>query len=69
LISSYESIILEKKINVKKKFKIINIGADRRDAILFEANLLHKSAKNFNDLPRIAIVVRYLGSKNKINLI
>lgn len=57
------------KINVEKKMKIIHEGADRCDAILFDANLLHKSANNNNCLPRIAIVVRYIGAKNKISLI
>lgn len=51
-------------IDVDKKFKIINLGANRGDVIIFENKIMHKSACQLNDLPRVAVVIRFLSNSN-----
>ena len=48
--------------DVDKKFRIINIGANRGDLILFENKLLHKSDVQNNELPRVAFVIRFISN-------
>lgn len=59
------------KINVEKKFKVVNIGLRRGDVVLFENKLLHKSDEQLNDLPRVAFVIRFIsnGTNNAYKII
>ena len=54
--------------NIEKKFKILQVGARRGDAIIFVNGLLHKSDVQLNDIPRIAFVTRFLSAYKKQNL-
>ena len=52
------------KINVEKNFKVFSTRLNRGDIVFFENKLMHKTDIQLNDLPRVAIVIRYLSSNN-----
>ena len=49
-------------INLEKNFKVFSVNVKRTDAIFFEGKLMHKTDKQLNDIPRIAICIRYISA-------
>jgi hypothetical protein len=50
------------RINVEKNFKVFSFDINRTDAIFFEGKLMHKTDTQLNDIPRIAIGIRYISA-------
>jgi len=48
------------KIDVEKKFQTLTPEINRGDVIFFIGPQLHKSDEQYNDIPRVSIVIRYL---------
>ena len=46
----------------KKNFKVFSFDITRTDAIFFEGKLMHKTDTQLNDIPRIAIGIRYISA-------
>jgi len=54
-------------INVEKNFKSFSPNVKRGDAIFFTGPQLHKSDDQFNPVPRVSFVIRYLSNSKNIN--
>ena len=46
----------------EKKFKIFSVNANRQDVIFFEGKLIHKTDDQLNNIPRVAICIRYISN-------
>ncbi len=55
------------KINVEKNFKSISPNVNRGDFVFFTGPQLHKSDDQFNSIPRVSFVIRYLSNLKDIN--
>ena len=43
----------------KKKFQIFSVDVNRTDVLFFEGKLMHKTDRQLNHIPRVAIDIRY----------
>ena len=49
-------------INVEKNFKSVSPNVNRGDFVFFTGPQLHKSDDQFNSIPRVSFVIRYLSN-------